>query len=108
VRAYSRALDQHDFAAAWARLSPAVRSELGGYVTWRAGYATTICSRPSVVIATTCGPDIAVVHHRLDVLEHGPDGRRSSSSVVSWQLTRTDTGWVAAGLTASRLSRLQG
>jgi hypothetical protein len=100
VRAYYRALDQHDFAAAWARLSPAVRSAFGGYTAWRAGYATTLSSRPSEITVAAGGPDTITLRHRLDAVDGGPAGRRSASFVVDWQLTRTDAGWVATSLTA--------
>jgi hypothetical protein len=100
VRAYYRALDQHDFAAAWARLSPAVRSTFGGYTAWRAGYASTLSSRPSEITVVAAGPDTVTLRHRLDAVDGGPAGRRSASFVVAWRLTRTDAGWVATSLTA--------
>jgi hypothetical protein len=100
VRAYYRALDQHDFAAAWARLSPAVRTAFGGYAAWRAGYATTLSSRPSEITVTARGSDTIALRHRLDALDRGPAGPRRASFVVDWRLTRTESGWVATGLSA--------
>jgi hypothetical protein len=47
VRAYYRALDRRDFPAAWRSLSPTVRIAFGGYDRWRAGFASTLSSRPT-------------------------------------------------------------
>jgi hypothetical protein len=47
VRAYYRALDRRDFKRAWRLLSPAVRTEFGGFAHWQAGFATTLSSRPT-------------------------------------------------------------
>ena len=49
VRSYYAAIDAGDFAAAWARLSPAVQARFGGFAVWRAGYDTTLSQRVEAV-----------------------------------------------------------
>jgi hypothetical protein len=49
VRSYYAAIDAGHFAAAWARLSPAVRTRFGGFAVWRAGYTTTLDQRVEAV-----------------------------------------------------------
>jgi hypothetical protein len=69
---------------------------------WRAGYATTLSSRPSEIVVTRRGPGTIALRHRLDALDHGPAGRRRTSFIVDWRLTRTASGWAATGLSACR------
>jgi hypothetical protein len=45
VRSYYAAIDGGHFAAAWARLSPAVQARFGGFAVWRGGYETTLDQR---------------------------------------------------------------
>ncbi len=61
VRAYYRALDRRDFAAAWRVLSPTVRQDFGGFDRWRAGFATTLSSRPTSVTSDGDAVELVLV-----------------------------------------------
>jgi hypothetical protein len=61
VRAYYRALDRREFAAAWRILSPAVRDAFGGFERWRAGFASTLSSRPRDLRASSNSVELELV-----------------------------------------------
>jgi hypothetical protein len=103
VQAYYRALDAHRFPAAWRRLSPAVRARFGGFERWRAGYATTVASRPADLTVLAAAPGTALVRHRLDAVDRQPCGTRASAFTVEWRLERTAGRWRATRLTARAL-----
>jgi hypothetical protein len=104
VRAYYRTLDRHDYGRAWRRLSPAVRVRFGGFERWRAGYATTLASRPVALAVLPGAPGSARVRHRLDAVDRTPCGDRASRFAVEWRLERADGGWRATSLTAQTLA----
>jgi hypothetical protein len=98
VRAYYRALDRHDFARAWRRLTPPVRAAFGGFAAWRAGYATTVSSRPGPISVVARMPGAIRLRHPLDAVDRAPC--RRSRFVVDWSLVRTAGGWRAQSLSA--------
>ena len=91
IRTYYAALDGRRFHDAWDMLSPAVRTALGDFAAWRAGYATTISSHPERIaveldgqvaavshdLAATDRSDCAVVHRRFRVSWRLVVGRRA-------------------------------
>jgi hypothetical protein len=97
VRAYYAALDAHQFARAWARLTPAVRARFGGFAAWRAGYGTTL-GHTVVAIETEAN---GVVQVTLTATDRTPCGGTTTRQfAVIWRL---DAGRATA-LSATKLA----
>jgi hypothetical protein len=106
VTSYYAALDDRSFATAWKRLSPAVRRAFGGFTSWKAGFATTLASRPQDIVATALPGGAFAVRHVLVARDRSACGgdpveRRFS---VRWRLVPAASGgWTAASLHAAAL-----
>ncbi len=98
VRGYYRALDEQRFDDAWTSLSPAVRTRFGGLAGWKAGYATTLYSKPRNLTVTTAGSAVTV-KHLLIARDTNCSGERRFS--VTWTLRRVSEQWSVTALTAS-------
>ena len=96
VRSYYAAIDAGDFAAAWARLAPAVQARFGGFTVWRGGYATTLDQR---VVAVEV--DGAQINHVLVARDRTPcGGTVEQRFAVSWTMAEG----LASSLHAVRLA----
>ena len=96
VHSYYAAIDAGDFAAAWARLSPAVQAGFGGFAVWRSGYETTLDQRVEDVQM-----DGAQVRHVLVARDRRPcGGTVEQRFAVVWTLVEGR----AASLHAVRLA----
>jgi hypothetical protein len=96
VRSYYAAIDAGHFAAAWTRLSPAVRARFGGFAVWRDGYDTTLGQRVEAVEA-----DGAQIRYVLVARDRTPcGGAVEQRFAVVW----TMAGGRAASLHAVRLA----
>jgi hypothetical protein len=100
VRGYYADLDARDFRGAWARLSPAVRAEFGGFEGWRNGFARTLSSRPLALSVT--GDTVRLELIARDRAACG--GEVTSRFAVEWRLERTPAGRRAAAVTATALA----
>jgi hypothetical protein len=97
VRSYYAALDAHDFATAWAMLSPGVHAAFGGFETWRDGYESTLGHRVEDVTVAPGG----VVDLVLVATDRTPCGGRTEQRfAVTWRLA----GGQAASLGAVKLA----
>ena len=97
VRSYYAALDAHDFATAWAMLSPGVQATFGGFETWRHGYESTLGHRVEDVTVAPGG----VVNLVLVATDRTPCGTATEQRfAIAWRFA----GDTATGLTARRLS----
>ena len=94
VRRYYRALDRRAFPAAWRLLSPAVRARFGGFEHWRAGFATTLSSRPAAIRVHG-----AAVELQLVARDRAACGVLVQRFAVRWELRRSR----ATAVTARRL-----
>ena len=101
VAAYYRALDERRFDAAWASLSPAVRTSFGGLEHWRNGYGRTLSSTPREIAVTTPSSGTATVKHMLVARDKGCAEQRFA---VTWKLQRVSGDWRVDVLRASALS----
>jgi hypothetical protein len=83
VRSYYAAIDAGNFAAAWARLSPAVRAQFGGFAVWRAGYETTLDQRVEAVEV-----DGGQIQHVLVARDRTPCGTAVEQRfLVTWTVS---------------------
>ena len=98
IRAYYRALDEKRFDEAWNSLSPAVRKRFGGFGGWKAGYGTTLYSKPRT-FTVTAAESGATVKHLLIARDTNCTGERRFS--VTWTLRRVSEQWSVIGLTAA-------
>jgi hypothetical protein len=103
VTAYYAALDGRRFRAAWRALRPAVQSSFGGFASWRAGFATTLSSRPSEIRVARSGSR-AVVTLVLAATDRSPHGLVRRSFDVRWELSASGQGWAGDTLTATERS----
>jgi hypothetical protein len=99
VRAYYTNLDEKRLGAAWARLSPAVRAELGGYDSWAAGQEGTVDVTVTSVHteqATKSSASVAVALRStsVDICSRTVHQRFAGM----WTLSRTGGHWVATDL----------
>jgi ketosteroid isomerase-like protein len=96
VSGYYAALDRGDYARAWARLAPAVRTAFGGFDAWRAGYATTLGHEIEDVTVAN-----GVVTHVLVATDRTPCGGETERRfAVTWRFE----GRRVAQLSATKLS----
>lgn len=100
VRGYYRDLDAQRFDEAWRTLSPGVQAALGPYARWKAGYSTTVHSKPSE-LAVSGGAAHKTVTHILTARDERCDGDRRFQ--VTWHLRADAAGWVATDLGAVAL-----
>ena len=99
VRGYYQAIDRRRFAAAWARLSPAMRSSMGSYEQWRAGYETSLHTTVTSLTATRVGATRASVGVALKAVDVDACGDRVTQRFAgTWTLTKTAGRWSAAAL----------
>jgi hypothetical protein len=103
VAAYYRALDARRFDGAWSTLAPAVQSAFGGFERWRAGYATTVASRPGELAVQRDGA-VATVVHELAAEDRSPCGPVRRRFAVRWRLVLGPNGWRASSLSAVKRS----
>jgi hypothetical protein len=93
VRSYYAAIDAGDFAAAWAKLTPAVQAGFGGFAVWRGGYDTTLDQGVEavevdgdqirhVLVARDRTPCGGTVEQRFAVVWTMADGRATSLHAV--------------------------
>jgi hypothetical protein len=101
VTAYYRALDERRFSTAWKALSPSVQERFGGFEGWRAGFATTVSSRPSDISVSADGTS---VEHVLTAVDRSPCGEIRQRFAVTWKLLRLDGTWLAERLSAVKRS----
>jgi hypothetical protein len=106
VAAYYRALDARRFDQAWDSLSPAVQKAFGGFAHWKAGFATTLESRPEQIVAhSLAGGGVSIVHV-LVARDTSACGNVQQRFNVTWRLAPTaGGGWSAASLHAAPLGR---
>ncbi len=104
VRDYYAALDARRFAVAWGMLAPGLRSAFGGFATWRRGYARTVANTLSGLRVRPAGAG-ATVGLTLRAGDRDACGRTVVQRfAVTWQLARTDAGWLATAAAARALS----
>jgi hypothetical protein len=99
VRDYYGNLDERNLEAAWARLSPGVEAQLGGYDTWAAGQEGTVSVSVTSVHteqASTSAAAVAVALRStsVDICSRTVHQRFAGT----WTLTRTGGRWTATGL----------
>jgi hypothetical protein len=97
VERFYRALDAGRFGAAWASLTPAVRSAFGGFEHWRDGFATTLSNSPRDMEVVREGAT-ATVAHELVTEDRSPCGPIERRFAIRWRLVLADDGWRAASL----------
>jgi hypothetical protein len=101
VRAYYAALDARRYAEAWKHLSPALKARFGGYAKWRAGYASTLSSRPEDFRTRVGADGSATVEHVLVARDRRACGVPAEQRfAVTWRLTRAGAGWSVGDLRA--------
>jgi hypothetical protein len=100
VAAYYRALDARRFRQAWQSLSPAVHQAFGGFAHWKAGFATTLASRPERITARGL-----TVHHVLVARDKSACGPVERRFAMTWRLARTAEGLSAVSLHGAPLGR---
>jgi hypothetical protein len=98
VRDFYGALDGHRFAAAWAVLSPSVQARFGGFDAWRAGYRTTLSSRPESIRVSPASGGGLLVRLTLVATDRTACGPRTARFAVTWQLVRSRASWRGASL----------
>lgn len=98
VRSYYAALNEHRFADAWGRLSPAVQARFGTFAHWRGGYATTLASAPESLSASTAADGTATVRNALVARDRTPCGTLERRFAVTWTLVPQKGGWTVTGL----------
>ncbi len=103
VAAYYRALAADRFERAWSTLTPAVQAAFGGFEHWRAGYATTLASRPHGIAVERDGT-VATVAHELVTDDRSPCGPVRRRFDVRWRLVLAGGAWRAASLAAVKRS----
>jgi hypothetical protein len=104
VTAYYAALDARRFTTAWDTLSPPVRARFGSFATWRAGYATTVSSRPERIAVTRRGSR-ATVSLVLAATDRARCGLVHRRFAVRWELAAEGERWLAQTITAARSDR---
>jgi hypothetical protein len=104
VRSYYADLNAKRFDAAWRQLSAGVRARFGGLAKWRAGYATTVSSRPEQLSATTAADGSATVRNVLVARDRTSCGKVVERRfAVVWQLARARSAWTVAAVRATPL-----
>jgi hypothetical protein len=99
VRGYYGNLDAKRLATAWARLSPAVRGQLGGYETWSAGQQSTTAVTVTSVHAVRASKASALVEVALRTTSVDVCSRTVHQRFAgTWALARANGRWVAASL----------
>jgi hypothetical protein len=99
VRDYYGNLDAKRLKAAWDRLSPAVRAQLGGYDTWAAGQEGTVdvtvtSVRTEQASKAAASVDVALRSTSVDICSRTVHQRFAGT----WTLSRSGGRWVAASL----------
>jgi hypothetical protein len=99
VRDYYGNLDAKRLAATWARLSPTVQAQLGGYATWAAGQEGTVDVTVTSVHTeraskSSASIDVALRSTSVDICSRTVHQRFAGT----WTLTRTGGRWVATNL----------
>ena len=100
IRTYYAALDGLRFHDAWDMLSPAVRTALGDFAAWRAGYATTISSHPERIAVELDG-QVAAVSHDLAATDRSDCAVVHRRFRVIWRLVVEGGKWRPVALTAT-------
>jgi hypothetical protein len=104
VRDYYAALDAHDFATAWAMLSPDVRRAFGGFAVWKRGYAHTGAHNLGRLKIAVAG-GAATVALTLRAGNRGAcDTVVARRFAVTWRLVRTEAGLRAAAARGRKIS----
>jgi hypothetical protein len=103
VRTFYAALDAHRFAAAWATLPPSLRASFGGFPHWRAGYRTTLRSRPGQIQVTATADGGLLVRHVLVAVDRTRCGTRTQRFAVRWRLAPNRASWGVVSLAAAPL-----
>jgi hypothetical protein len=99
VRNYYGNLDAKRLEAAWARLSPSVRAQLGGYETWSAGQESTTAVAVTGVRTAQVSKTSALVEVRLRTTSVDVCSRTVHQRFAgTWTLARTNGRWEAASL----------
>jgi hypothetical protein len=102
IRSYYAALDEHRYADAWTRLSPAVKARFGTFAHWSGGYATTLVSRPEDVRVTPAADGSATVRHSLVARDRTAcGGTLEQRFAITWRLAPAGAGWTVASLSAT-------
>jgi hypothetical protein len=99
VRNYYGDLSAKRLSAAWARLSPAVQAQLGGYDTWAAGQEGTVdvtvtSVHTEQVSKTVASVAVALRSTSVDICSRTVHQRFAGT----WTLSRSGGRWVAASL----------
>jgi hypothetical protein len=99
VRGYYENLDAKSLEAAWARLSPAVQAQLGGYETWSAGQDGTVHVAVTSVHTeraskTSASVAVALRSTSVDICSRTVHQRFAGI----WTLGRTGGRWTATNL----------
>ena len=106
VTAYYRALDGRRFDQAWHSLSPAVQKAFGGFAHWKAGFASTLESRPEQIVAHAVAGGGFSIRHVLVARDKSACGNVEQRFDVTWRLAPTAAGgWSAASLHAAPVGR---
>jgi hypothetical protein len=103
VRTFYAALDAHRFAAAWATLPPSLHASFGGFSHWRAGYRTTLNSRPGQIQVTATADGGLLVRHVLVATDRTRCGTRTQRFAVRWRLAPGRASWGVVSLAATAL-----
>jgi hypothetical protein len=103
VTAYYAALDARRFRAAWHVLRPPVRALFGGFAAWRAGFASTVSSRPAAIRVARSGRR-ALVTLVLLAADRSPGGLVRRRFSVRWSLRAARRGWAADAVSAAPLA----
>jgi hypothetical protein len=104
LRDYYAELRRDDFAAAWSRLSPAVRASFGGFEPWRDGFGTTVSQRLADLTTTDAGTSatVTLTLHATDRDTCGATVRRRFAQ--TWTLTRRGERWQATDVRAEQVA----
>jgi hypothetical protein len=103
VRTFYAALDAHRFAAAWATLPPSLRASFGGFSHWRAGYRTTLSSRPRQIQVSATADGGLLVRHVLVATDRTRCGTKTQRFAVRWRLAPRRASWGVVSLAATAL-----
>jgi hypothetical protein len=98
VRSFYDDIAAGDYAAAWHELSFDLRSRLGNYHDWKAGYDTTVSATPRVTVlrADRRTAVLAVTLKATDLDACGETIHRTFDG--QWQLARADHQWTATAI----------
>lgn len=105
VRAYYRAIDDSDYGQAWRSLTPAVHAAMGGYGTWKGGFATSVSTRVTSAVAidaTSSRAEVAITLRSVDV--DACASQVTQHFKGEWALVKSAGSWVAERIVMRKTS----